>query len=261
MNLGLAGRVCLVMGASGGLGGAVARVLAEEGAIVAGGGVSEDRLAATARSMAESGHQLLPVTADLRQPEKLAEAVTHVQHELGAIAILFNSSGGPPPGPTANVGLDEWRSRFNEMAAALFHLTDLVLPDMRAQKWGRIVTSTSSGVVAPIPNLGLSNTLRSAVVAWSKTLAGEVAADGITVNVIVPGRIDTDRVRRLDESRAVREKRTAEEVKTNSVATIPAGRYGLPREYADCVAFLASDRASFVTGSILRVDGGMLANT
>ena len=260
MKLGLAGRVCLVMGASGGLGGAVARVLAAEGASVAGGGASLDRLAETARSMAEGGLQLLPVKADLRQPEKLAEAVAHVRQELGPIEILFNSSGGPPPGPTANVSLEEWRSRFDEMAAALFHLTDLVLPDMRAEKWGRIVTSTSSGVIAPIPNLGLSNTLRSAVLGWSKSLAREVAADGITVNVVVPGRIDTDRVRRLDEAKATRENRTVEEVKANSVATIPAGRYGLPLEYANCVAFLASERASFVTGSILRVDGGMLAN-
>jgi 3-oxoacyl-[acyl-carrier protein] reductase len=115
-------------------------------------------------------------------------------------------------------------------------------------------------VIAPIANLGLSNTLRASLVGWSKTLAGEVAKDGITVNVVVPGRIDTDRVRRLDEDRAAREGRTSDEVASQSAATIPVGRYGRTQEYGDCVAFLASERASFVTGSIMRVDGGMLAN-
>lgn len=260
MDLGIAGRVCLVMGAGGGLGRGIARSLAAEGAVVAGGGVSRDHLDATGRVLAQDGQAFLPVVADLRRPETLAEAVTKIKKDLGPISILVNNSGGPRPGPVAGVGPEEWQENFAQMAASLFYLTDLVLPDMRAQRWGRIVTSTSSGVIAPIANLGLSNTLRASLVGWSKTLAGEVAKDGITVNVVVPGRIDTDRVRRLDEDRAVREGRTSEEVASQSAATIPVGRYGRAQEYGDCVAFLASECASFVTGSIMRVDGGMLAN-
>jgi 3-oxoacyl-[acyl-carrier protein] reductase len=260
MDLGIAGRVCLVMGAGGGLGRGIAQSLAAEGAIVAGGGVTPDHLHATGQVLAEDGHTFLPVVADLRRPETLADAVTKIKHDLGPISILVNNSGGPTPGPAAGVELEEWKANFAHMAASLFYLTDLVLPDMRAQRWGRVITSTSSGVIAPIANLALSNTLRASVVGWSKTLAGEVAKDGITVNVVVPGRIDTDRVRALDETRAAREGRTTDEVASESATTIPVGRYGRTKEYGDCVAFLASERASYVTGSIMRVDGGMLAN-
>ncbi len=135
---------------------------------------------------------------------------------------------------------------------------DRVLPQMRSRRWGRIITSTSSGVVAPIPNLGVSNALRSALVGWSKTLAREVGRDGVTANIVLPGRISTSRIRFLDEQRAVREKRALEEVVAESTASIPLGRYGDPQEYADVVAFLASEQASYLTGSVIRVDGGMI---
>jgi len=129
---------------------------------------------------------------------------------------------------------------------------------MRAQRWGRIITSTSSGVVAPIPNLGISNALRLSLVGWSKTLAREVASAGITSNIILPGRIATDRIRFLDEAKAKREGRPVEQVIAESTAAIPAGRYGEPDEYADAVTFLASTRAAYITGSVIRVDGGYL---
>jgi 3-oxoacyl-[acyl-carrier protein] reductase len=129
---------------------------------------------------------------------------------------------------------------------------------MRAKKWGRIITSTSSGVLAPIPNLGISNTLRSALVGWSKTLASEVAADGITVNIVIPGRIATNRIRQLDEARVVRECKTLEEVVKASTTSIPMHRYGEPEEFANAVTFLASNRASYITGTMIRVDGGMI---
>jgi len=131
---------------------------------------------------------------------------------------------------------------------------------MKSRGWGRIITSTSSGIIAPIPNLAISNALRLTLVGWSKTLAREVGKDGITVNIIVPGRIATSRVATLDNARAKREGRPVEEVAAESAATIPVGRYGKPEEYADVVAFLASERAAYLTGSVVRVDGGMIAS-
>jgi 3-oxoacyl-[acyl-carrier protein] reductase len=129
---------------------------------------------------------------------------------------------------------------------------------MKSRGWGRILTSTSSGVIAPIPNLAISNALRLSLVGWSKTLAREVGKDGITANIIVPGRIATSRVAALDNAKAKREERSAEEVAAESRAAIPLGRYGSPEEYADVVAFLASERAAYITGSVIRVDGGLI---
>jgi 3-oxoacyl-[acyl-carrier protein] reductase len=129
---------------------------------------------------------------------------------------------------------------------------------MRTRKWGRIVTSTSSGVVAPIPNLGISNALRLSLVGWSKTLAREVGRDGITVNIVLPGRIATGRITFLDEQKAKRENRSIDDIVTESTGSIPLGRYGRPEEYGNVVTFLASEPASYLTGSVIRVDGGMI---
>ena len=143
---------------------------------------------------------------------------------------------------------------------SVISITDRVLPSMRSRKWGRIVTSTSSGVVAPIPNLGLSNALRLSLVGWSKTLAREIAKDGVTANIVLPGRIGTQRIKFLDEQKAKRENRSLESVQAESTGSIPAGRYGNPGEYADAVVFLASERASYITGSVIRIDGGLIAS-
>ena len=129
---------------------------------------------------------------------------------------------------------------------------------MRQRQWGRIITSTTSGAVAPIKNLAISNTMRAALLAWSKTLAAEVATDGITVNVIMPGRVATDRLRQLDEARAQRESISYDAVVQLSLKQIPMGRYGDPKEYGDAAAFLASQNASFITGTVMRVDGGQI---
>jgi 3-oxoacyl-[acyl-carrier protein] reductase len=188
----------------------------------------------------------------------LKSFVARVIQELGEVDILVNISGGPPPTTAANVPPSDWIREFQSMVVPMMYITDLVLPGMRAKRWGRIITSTSSGVVAPISNLGISNTLRSALVGWSKTLAREVAGDGITVNVVLPGRIATGRIRQLDEARAQREGKTVQEILKDSTSSIPMRRYGDPEEFANAVTFLASKRASYITGTMLRVDGGMI---
>src|SRR3546814_493803 len=144
------------------------------------------------------------------------------------------------------------------MAGHLVHLNGRLLPAMLERGWGRIITIASSGVEQPIPNLALSNGIRMAVLGWSKTLAGEVAAQGITVNMVLPGRIHTDRVDQLDLVAAEKQGKSRDEVARASQATIPMGRYGRPEEFADAVTFLASTRAGYITGAKLRVDGGMI---
>jgi 3-oxoacyl-[acyl-carrier protein] reductase len=183
-----------------------------------------------------------------------------IEADLGPIDILVNNTGGPPPTPVAGQKPEDWEKFFRSMVVSVIAITDAVLPGMRERKWGRIITSTSSGVVAPIPNLGLSNALRLSLVGWSKTLAREVGRDGITTNIVLPGRIATGRITFLDEQKAKREGRGVEDVSAESTASIPLGRYGDPTEYGDMVAFMASARASYLTGSVIRVDGGLIAS-
>jgi 3-oxoacyl-[acyl-carrier protein] reductase len=173
------------------------------------------------------------------------------------VDILINNTGGPPPSTAAGQDPALWAKQFQAMVLSVIAITDRVLPGMKARGWGRILTSTSSGIIAPIPNLAISNALRMSLVGWSKTLAHEVSKDGITANIVVPGRIATARVATLDNARAKREGRSVEEVAAESAATIPVGRYGKPEEYADVVVFLASTRAAYITGAVIRVDGGM----
>lgn len=176
----------------------------------------------------------------------------------GGVDIVINNTGGPPPASAVEASRADWLIQFEMMAANLFHLTGRLLPPMRARRWGRIITLTSSGVEQPIPRLAISNAVRSAIVGWSKTLADEVAADGVTVNVLLPGRIHTQRVDELDANAAKRSERSPADIAAASAASIPLGRYGRPDEFADVAVFLASERASYVTGSKIRVDGGAI---
>ncbi len=260
MDLGLSGKTALVLGASSGLGRAIALGLAGEGANVAVAARNEAALAALAGEIEALGVRALPVRWDLADLTVIDANVAAVEASLGAVDILINNTGGPPPTTAAGQSPDLWTAQFQAMVASVIATTDRVLPGMIARRWGRIITSTSSGVIAPIANLAISNALRLSLVGWSKTLAREVARDGVTCNVVVPGRIATDRTRFLDEKRAEREGRSVDQVEASSLGAIPAGRYGDPREYADVVAFLASTRASYVTGSTVRVDGGQIAS-
>lgn len=258
MDLGLEGRTALVLGAGGGLGGAIARALAREGAAVVLADVDQESAARVADAITADGARAKALGWDIADISIIAERLGQVRSAFGDVDILINNSGGPPPTPAGGQDPNLWSQSFRSMVLSVIAITDAVLPHMRAQRWGRIITSTSSGVVAPIPNLGISNALRLSLVGWSKTLAREVAPVGITSNIILPGRIATDRIRYLDESKAKREGRPIEQVIAESTAAIPAGRYGSPDEYADTVAFLASTRAAYITGSVIRVDGGYI---
>ncbi len=258
MDLGLGGKTALVLGGGGGLGRAIARALARDGARVAVGDVNATALEETVRELEGAGGRALALPWDLADLSAIDGAVSTIEARLGPVDVLVNNTGGPPPTPASGQDPALWTRHFQGMVLSVIAVTDRVLPRMRERRWGRIVTSTSSGVVAPIPNLAVSNALRLSLVGWSKTLAREVAKDGITVNVVLPGRIGTARTRALDEARAKREGKAVEQVAAESAATIPVGRYGRPDEYGDAVAFLASDRAAFITGATLRVDGGMI---
>lgn len=260
MDLGISGKTALVLGAGGGLGGAIANGLAREGANVALADIDANALKTVRAAVEQAGVRALPLTWNLGDIAVIEKNVSEIEAQLGTVDILINNTGGPPPGPASGIVLDNWVTQFNGMVLSVIKLTDRVLAQMRVKKWGRIITSASSGVVAPIPNLAVSNTLRSALVGWSKSLAREVASDGITANIVLPGRIATNRIHFLDEQKAKRENRTLEAVVAESTASIPVARYGRPEEYADVVTFLASQRASYITGSIVRVDGGYIAS-
>ena len=258
MDLGIRGKVALVMASSRGLGRAMAISLAREGVKVAVAGRNVEDLQQSVALIKEVGGEAFSLQWDLSDLAKIDGLVSQVESALGPIDILINNTGGPPPTPAAGQDPALWQKSFNEMVLSLIAITDRVLPGMRQRKWGRIITSTTSGAIAPIKNLAISNTLRAALLAWSKTLATEVASDGITVNIIMPGRVATDRLRQLDEARAKREGISYEEVVKASLQQIPMGRYGDPQEYGDAATFLASQNASFITGTIMRIDGGQI---
>ena len=254
MRIDLSGKRALVLGASGGIGAAVARGLAEAGAKVAVSSRSAEKL----DHLFPDRARFVPIAIDLGARDAGRTLAARAEEALGGVDILVNNSGGPPPTSALGASEEQWRAQFEAMVMSLLTLTGALVPAMRERRWGRVVTVASSGVVAPIPNLALSNALRPVLLGWSKTLASEIAADGVTVNMVLPGRIATSRVEALDRANAERTGRSMEEVATAALATIPAGRYGEPEEFAAAVVFLASPQAAYITGTTLRVDGGAL---
>lgn len=263
MDLGIAGRTALVAASTGGLGLAVARALAAEGAKVAIVGRRRDRAQEIVAEL-EAAYGGLPgfgataVEADLTAPGGVEEAVAKTESGLGPIDILVLNGPGPKPGAAATLGSGDISAAFDTLVRPHQAIVSHTLPGMRERRWGRILAIGSSGVAAPLPNLAVSNTGRAALAAYLKTLAAEVALDGVTVNLLLPGRIATDRVTELDQAAAKRRGTTLEEIRLESRKTIPARRYGEPAEFGAAAAFLCSAPASYITGVALRCDGGLI---
>ena len=247
MELGISGKTALVMGASRGLGRAVAAALAGEGARVAMASRSRDRLTEAA---AEIEGETTVLVADATDLDRLAALPGEVEQALGPVEILVTNTGGPPLGGALDHPLAEWEQAYKSLVLAPRTLIEAVLPGMRERGWGRIVNVGSSSVREPIPGLALSNSHRMAAVGLFKTLASEVAAEGITVNTIATGRFATDRLASNWESWEEMERRAHEGV--------PAARLGTPEEYGDLVAFVCSERAAYLTGTVIPLEGGLL---
>jgi 3-oxoacyl-[acyl-carrier protein] reductase len=257
MDLGIKGRRALVLASSRGLGKGIAVALGREGVDVLLSGRNVETLAANCDAInAEGAGRADWVEADLADADVVERLVVTAGEKLGAVDILVNNSGGPTPGSTEDMSEDALMTYFQSMVLRQITLANRLLPGMKERRWGRILTVASSGVIEPIPGLALSNTLRPALAGWSKTLATEVAEFGITSNMLLPGSILTDRLTSLDKAAAERSGRATEEVRAQSERAIPAKRYGTVEEFAATAAFLCSERASYVTGSIVRCDGG-----
>lgn len=260
-GLPLLGLRALVGGASRGIGRAIAEVMAEQGASVVLMARSEDllaRIVAALPSPHGQAHSYLAVDYD--NADEVVRSVEARLADAGPALVLVNNTGGPLGGPIAEATPEAFRDAYEKHLIVNHRLTQVLLPGMRAARYGRIINVLSTSVYEPIPGLGVSNTTRWAVAAWAKTLAREVAAEGITVNNVLPGYTATDRLETLMEGRAQREGRDVEAVRAAWLASVPAGRFGQPREIANAVAFLASPPAAYVNGVNLPVDGGRLGS-
>jgi 3-oxoacyl-[acyl-carrier protein] reductase len=258
MDLQLKGKSALIFGGSKGIGRGCADALAAEGVAVALVARTQEPLDRSVAEINSHGGRAIGIVADLADWASVERAVKTAREKLGAIDILLNNSGGPPPSGVVGVAPEVWESQFHAMVLAIFRITDLVVPEMRARKWGRILNVASYSVIEPIAAIGVSNTLRSAIVGWAKTLAGETARDGITVNTLLPGVIATDRSISLSRAAAERQKISVEEAERRTAQMIPVGRMGTPQEFGAVAAFLASPLAAYVTGSLIRIDGGLV---
>ncbi|MGD0861379.1 MAG: SDR family oxidoreductase [Candidatus Limnocylindrales bacterium] len=259
MDLGLAGRTALVGGASAGLGRASAERLAAEGcrlALWSRGGEALERAAGEIRRAHSA--EVATIGGDAADASTAALVAAAAEKALGRVDIVVLNAGGPPTSEATKTDPEEWRRSFQLLAITPIELTTLLLPGMRARKWGRVVSIMSSGIRQPIPELSYSNACRSALAAWLKTISPEVMADAVTVNGVLPGRLDTARVASLDRTRAERSGSSPEDVRAQFERAIPAGRYGDPDELGAYVAWLCSDLARYQTGTFVPIDGGSL---
>lgn len=247
MDLGLRGRVALVMGSSAGIGEGIAAALAREGARVAVVSRSQGRAEEAAAAI---DGEALPFVADATDLDRLEELPVEVEAALGSIEILVTNTGGPPLGKALMHELDDWQRAYRSLVLAPRVLAGAIVPGMRERGWGRVVNVGSSATREPIPGLNLSNSHRMAAVGFFKTLSREVAGDGVTVNTVATGRFATERLASNYGS--------MEAAAAAAQRDVPAGRLGRPEEYGDLVAFLCSERAAYVTGAVIPIDGGLL---
>jgi 3-oxoacyl-[acyl-carrier protein] reductase len=257
MDLGIKGKRALVLASSRGLGLGIAKALAQEGANVLLCGRSGEQLDANCKAINAQGKGKADwIWADLSEDNFVGSVTAAVQEKFGGLDILVNNTGGPTPGTTEDMTPEKLETYFFSMVARVITLTNALLPGMKVQGWGRILTVASSGVIEPIANLALSNTLRPALAGWSKTLASEVAGHGVTTNLLLPGSILTARLDDLDGAAAKRTGKSVADIRVEKEARIPVGRYGKVEEFAATAAFLCSQPASYITGSLIRCDGG-----
>ena len=259
MDLGIEGKVAFVAAASRGLGRALAEELANEGVRLVLCSRSAETLRSVGEQIAErSGVEVLTLAADVSKSEDVARAVQSGVEKFGRLDILVTNAGGPPPGKFENLTPEMWEQATRLTLTSVLELTRAVLPGMKKRGWGRILNITSIAVKQPVDNLMLSNSLRAAVTGFARTLANEVATDGITVNNILPGYTRTERVEELARAIAEREGVKIEEAFARWENEIPMRRLGEPREFAALAVFLVSERASYITGSSIAVDGGWI---
>ena len=259
MDMGLNGKVAIVGGSSRGLGKATALALAEEGASLVICARNEKTLidARTEISNVGSG-KVHSVVMDMSEHEDVTRLVKETIDTFGKVDILVNNAGGPPIGSPLNITESQWQAAINQNLLSIVRLSRAVVPHMKDVGWGRIVNILSSSVKQPVDGLLLSNSVRMAVVGFAKTLADEVAPYNITVNNILPGSILTDRIKELDLSRSEQEGISLDDALSQRASNIPMGRIGRPEEFGAVACFLASERASYITGVSIQVDGGAL---
>ena len=258
MDLGIKGKNALVLGGATGIGNGIAKALAAEGVNVAIASRNLSNLEKACKDLGKYGVSTLAVPIDLGDHATIEQGFTKVTDSFGQVDILVNNTGGPPPGGVLGLPEENWRTQFEAMVLSVIRLTDLAVPAMRARKWGRVITIGSAGVVQPVLAIGVSNTLRSALVGWSKTLAMEVARDGVTVNMLLPATTRTNRIASFWKAESDKTGKSIEEVEAAAAAALPTGRYGTIEEFGAVAAFIASVQAGYVTGSMIRVDGGFL---
>ena len=259
MDLGLKGRVALVAAASKGLGKAAAWELAREGCRVAICARGDGELRAAANEIAGATNaEVFPVVCDVTQADEIAHLVRAVLGRWRRVDIMVNNAGGPPTGPFEGIDDAAWQAALELNLLSAMRLCRAVLPGMRERQWGRIVNITSVMVKQPGAGFALSTAARAGLVGLAKTLAGDYAPHGITINNVCPGYTLTDRVRDLVRTRAEREGKAEADILAEFKAQVPAGRLGQPEELAALVAFLASERAGYITGTTIQVDGGYI---